>query len=237
MLIYFEREYSDGVSLVGLFFRISLFLPYIFPLDGKTTIITSLILSILSIRVLGDILNLSKFKINTDKEICIKLASVTDYNKKAYNFIYSWLQDEQVSQFLSASFLPEKEEENRINFLNKIKKPNFDLVIAIYEDKVIGQATLDQYEKIRWRHVAIVGIAIHPNFHDQGLGTKMLKILEQIAISKKIEKLELSTFEFNKRAIQVYLKLGYEKEGFQRKSIKLENGEYRNLILFGKFLD
>ena len=107
---------------------------------------------------------------------------------------------------------------------------------ACYNDCIVALATVHfraNREKIR--HVGKFGISIHPEFHNNGLGTRMLVVLEELSKEKGLLKLEAEFSSSNKAAQHVYiLKLGYTIEGFKTMALRLENGSFDNDILIGK---
>jgi len=136
--------------------------------------------------------------------------------------------------------LEENVQEYKRRFFNSIDE-NQILIIAKDGDDIIGQATLKTYfnEKIPSRqvHVGNVGIRIHPEYHDQGIGTQMFIALEDIARKKGLKKMEIGCFSTNTRAVHVYEhKLKYHREGCRKNSFIQKDGTYCDAILYGKFL-
>jgi RimJ/RimL family protein N-acetyltransferase len=67
-------------------------------------------------------------------------------------------------------------------------------------------------------------------FTGKGLGAKfMVKAHEYIFNEKKYNRIWLHIREHNEIAQKLYLKLGYQKEGFERESI-LEEGKFYNQV-------
>jgi L-phenylalanine/L-methionine N-acetyltransferase len=78
----------------------------------------------------------------------------------------------------------------------------------------------------RTSHIAYLGgVAIHPDYAGKGFGTVMLR--EILAFGKELGflRIELSTATINEKAIKLYEKVGFEKEGVLRKFsyLKSEN--------------
>ncbi len=69
----------------------------------------------------------------------------------------------------------------------------------------------------RTSHIAYLGgVAIHPDHFGAGLGSQML--LEIIALGRErgLHRIELSTATINEKAIRLYEKSGFQKEGVLR---------------------
>ncbi len=82
----------------------------------------------------------------------------------------------------------------------------------------------------RTDHIAYLGgLAIHPDFSGKGHGRQMIKEILAYAKQQGLLRIELSTATINQKAIRLYEKMGFEKEGILRK--------YTHLKKEGKFLD
>ncbi|RTL58363.1 MAG: GNAT family N-acetyltransferase [Sphingobacteriales bacterium] len=80
------------------------------------------------------------------------------------------------------------------------------------------------HQQHRNAHMAYLGgLAIHPDYAGKGYGLKMMQ--EIIALGKQMNlvRIELSTASINERAIRLYEKTGFEKEGILRKYTWLKN--------------
>lgn len=91
------------------------------------------------------------------------------------------------------------------------------------EDRIIGFVELDGLE---WSaRSAWVGIAIgEADFRGKGYGTDAMKLLLKYAFrGLNMHRVNLSVFEFNKRAIRSYEKCGFRYEGTSRELIYKED--------------
>lgn len=80
------------------------------------------------------------------------------------------------------------------------------------------------HQQHRNAHMAYLGgLAIHPDYAGKGYGQKMMQ--EIIALGKQMQlaRIELSTATINEKAIRVYEKAGFEKEGILRKYTWFKN--------------
>jgi L-phenylalanine/L-methionine N-acetyltransferase len=69
----------------------------------------------------------------------------------------------------------------------------------------------------RTSHIGYLGgVAIHPDFGGKGLGTEMLKEILDFGQKRGFLRIELSTATINDKAIRLYEKMGFEREGVLR---------------------
>jgi len=113
---------------------------------------------------------------------------------------------------------------------------NSVILLAIIDDKIISIASINSSQKIRIKHVGTLGIVISEQFIGQGLGRKMMEQLIQWATSNGVtNKISLVTREDNSTAIELYEKLGFEKEGHILKDTLID-GVYYNTLVMGLLL-
>ena len=90
---------------------------------------------------------------------------------------------------------------------------------SLADDKVIGDIGLGDFDWMA--RSAWVGIGIgDPDYRGKGYGTDAMNILLRYAFQElNLHRVNLSVFEFNKRAIRSYEKCGYKYEGTIREFI------------------
>ena len=141
----------------------------------------------------------------------IKLSDAIDYVK--------WFKDKEVVRFLGAKLLNIKEKGVR-DYFKKVLKNKNKLIFAIVapDQKHIGNTSI-HLDKTNKR--SDFGIVIgDKNYWGRGYATECLKILSDYIFGKlKYNRLQLTVFTGNKRAIQAYQKAGFKKEGILRKHI------------------
>jgi putative acetyltransferase len=102
------------------------------------------------------------------------------------------------------------------------------------EEILIGTAGMSIYPNPRMRHSASLGISIHRDYQGKGVGTALMKALIDLADNwLMLVRLELTVFEDNERAIRLYEKLGFEKEGV-KKLAAIRSGRYVNEIMMSR---
>ena len=104
-------------------------------------------------------------------------------------------------------------------------------------NRMIASASLVFSNEDIYRHKASFGITVHDDYQDKGLGKILTKYMLDIAVERGLKKVTLSVVAYNKRAIHVYEKMGYEQEG----SLKMDfwnpvSKTWDDTILMGKIL-
>ena len=96
--------------------------------------------------------------------------------------------------------------------------PDDHVFAAVLEDgTLIGTGSLTVHPSPRMRHGATLGILVHTGYQDQGVGTALMKTLLDLADNwLMLVRVELEVFADNARAIHLYEKFGFEKEGLMR---------------------
>lgn len=99
------------------------------------------------------------------------------------------------------------------------------------EEIIIGTAGLNVYENHRLRHSGTMGIMVHKDYQNKGVGTALMNALIDIADNwLMLVRVELTVFSDNEKAIHLYKKFGFEPEGVKRLAA-IRNGKYENEIL------
>jgi RimJ/RimL family protein N-acetyltransferase len=114
-------------------------------------------------------------------------------------------------------------------------QPNSIVLVAECDGRIIGHVAALGEPYCRSRHTAHVVIGILRAFSGLGLGTRLLETLEQWAKEHGIHRLELTVMTHNERAIWLYSKMGYQIEGVQKDSLRVD-GQYVDEYRMAKVL-
>lgn len=87
----------------------------------------------------------------------------------------------------------------------------------------------------RQKHTIHIVIGVMQKFCFQGIGKKLMQLLEIWAIDNKFHRLQLTVMVSNKRAILFYERCGFQIEGIKRDSIML-NGKYIDELYMYKLI-
>ncbi len=135
-----------------------------------------------------------------------------------------WFNDPEVNKFLLLRSMKLNEERKWIkDRLKNLLKDKIHFCIDTKEGEHIGACGLDNIQKRNQR--ADLGIMIgNKKYWNQGFGTDAMTTLINYAFSKlNLHRLGLDVYDYNKRAISVYKKLGFKLEGTVR-----EGNFYKN---------
>jgi len=143
----------------------------------------------------------------------VRHANPSDYSK-----IYALYEKVAQARFGIARSPEEITEPYIKNFMQSAAENGIELVIVNPANKseIIAEIHCYRMEPKIFSHVlSELTIAVDPDFQGQGLGKKIFThLLEFITISRHdILRVELFAQETNERAIALYTKIGFKKEG------------------------
>lgn len=102
---------------------------------------------------------------------------------------------------------------------------------------IAGIVSIEGAQSKRRKHIGILGLSVKKEYWSQGIGTALLNtILEWARDNTLLKKIMLHVHEKNKRAIRLYKKAGFVKEGVLRQD-RYTGGRYYNTIVMGLFVD
>jgi L-amino acid N-acyltransferase YncA len=115
---------------------------------------------------------------------------------------------------------------------------NYDRVLPIlaeYEGRIVGNATL-HYQTFGWgRHVAEVRVTIAPEFQGRRLGAALLEEITHLAAQTKIKKLLARIVTNREGVIRAFERAGFSKLTVLENYVKdLHNQQYANIVLLVK---
>lgn len=111
--------------------------------------------------------------------------------------------------------------------------PNKLFLIGLIDNQIAGQLTFQSNDRPRLIHAGEFGISVRKIHWGKNIATILIQTMIQWAIGGKIiKKINLKTNIDNTRAIQLYRKLGFEKEGIMTRDFQI-NGHYVDSILMG----
>jgi putative acetyltransferase len=154
-----------------------------------------------------------------------KIFMIRKATDKDFDFIYELYMHPQINRWLLY------EQMDADSFLPIFNELLVKEILFVYENDGIptGMCKLVP-RQYRNAHIIYLGsVAIHPFFAGKGEGLNMLKEIKEHTIQKGFLRIELSVATINDKAIRLYEKAGFRKEGV------LKNFTY--LKSENKFLD
>lgn len=103
------------------------------------------------------------------------------------------------------------------------------------KERIIGSSSLKLNPQEAITHKAELGLTVHDDFQNLGIGTALLNHLIDVASMIGLRKVWLHVSAANDRAIRVYKKAGFVVEGKLCKE-SFVNGEYRDEYQMALFL-
>jgi ribosomal protein S18 acetylase RimI-like enzyme len=108
-------------------------------------------------------------------------------------------------------------------------------VVALDGLAVVGYCDIIAMSRPAYAHAGVLGIGVIDGYRDRGLGRAL--ILAAITKAKAIglTRIELTVREDNDRAIALYEKMGFEREGILRNALRVD-GHYFNKVIMSLLL-
>ncbi len=169
--------------------------------------------------------------ITKDGRKCIIRQATEDDAEQLLSFIKSVVEEEI---YLEIDSVPRTIEEEK-KFIRESISENRQFLVAVVDEKIIGDASAWVGRLKKNKHTALMGIAIQKEYRGLGIGKLLMEQLIDWLKSKAVEKIWLTVFSTNKRAIALYEKIGFEIEGIQKNHIKIRD-EYIDRIFMAKWL-
>lgn len=84
-------------------------------------------------------------------------------------------------------------------------------LLALHENKIVGDATLHLLQRTWMQHIAKTRVVIHPTFRQRGLASAMLKELIDLAQQTELEMLDGEFMAEQETAIRTFEHVGFTK--------------------------
>jgi putative acetyltransferase len=154
---------------------------------------------------------------STPKDILIRALEPADLP----DLTEAWNQPNAYAGTLQLPYTPV--EKRLKNFV--VTSPTQNNLVAVIDGKVIGSIGLSRFEARR-AHVGYIGMAVHDAYAGRGAGTAMMAAVVDLADNwLQLKRLELGVYTDNARAIALYERFGFEREGLYR-AYAWRNGAY-----------
>jgi RimJ/RimL family protein N-acetyltransferase len=150
-----------------------------------------------------------------------------------------WMNDLEITQYLMI-FRPITREMEE-DWYNKMTKSENQILfsIVVFDEEnneiLIGNCDIN----VDWKNrVGNCGIVIgEKEYLEKGYGTESMNLLVDYGFTTlNLNRIELEAHSFNTRALKLYTKVGFKKEGTRRQAIFI-NGEYHDSIVLSILRD
>ncbi len=154
-------------------------------------------------------------------------------------FFYQSLQDKEMTNYLSLGPLRSLDHSKRLvkNYLKSWDKfLQFNYVIELRENRTSTRIGSVSLWAINWYHQRSgVGIWILPKYWEQGLGTKSIMLIKNIAFNHlKLNRIEAHIAIQNERSITMFKKCDFVEEGVLKKYLRIE-GKCEDAVIVACF--
>jgi len=108
-------------------------------------------------------------------------------------------------------------------------------VVGLVDGEVVGHLHIFRFVS-RMSHVGELIVYLHQDYHNVGLGSEMLREGLDLSKSRGLKRVQLSVVAGNLKAIHLYEKLGFAKEGDRVGAYLGEDGHYYDAVDMGVIL-
>ena len=143
--------------------------------------------------------------------------------RQAHSDDYDFMQELYFHPLINPFLLYEMEEIDNFPTIFKDLMSKNLLYIFEVEGKKAGMFKLVPFPYRTTHLVYLGGVAMHPNFMGKGLGVKMMKDIIDFSVKSGFNRIELSTATTNDKALHLYEKVGFQREGVLRRYTYLKS--------------
>lgn len=176
---------------------------------------------------------ISEFTSKKGRPIVFRLLSENDLHQLT-DYINILSQEDTYISFSGETFDLDTERKKIAVWVQEMEKGNLVWIVSYHSDKLISSASITR-ETRRSKHVGTIALSVKKGFREEGIGSKMLDLLEEAGRKMNLRMLELTVFANNDRARHVYQKHGYKEVGAIPEKI-LYKGKYIDEVIMFKRL-
>ncbi|MHA2181310.1 MAG: N-acetyltransferase family protein [Promethearchaeota archaeon] len=134
-------------------------------------------------------------------------------------------------------FFPVRSHLEKESWYHSIKKEKEICIVAENQKhkiphNIIGQCEISNSNWDAGSHVGILGIIVRNEYRDLGIGFNLIDFaIRESKILMNKEKITLSCFLTNKRALHLYEKIGFERVGVRKKQFYMDSKYYDEVLM------
>ncbi len=111
------------------------------------------------------------------------------------------------------------------------------VLVAEGAGRIVGCLSFENGTRRRMAHRGVLGVSVHKRWRGQGVGEALVRsLLAWAEAHPRIEKVTLDVFATNHRAIRLYEKLGFQREGLKPRDVRLGPGRYVDVVAMYRFV-
>ena len=154
---------------------------------------------------------ISEFTSKKGKKIVFRLPVLDDV--PLLTQYVNTISDEDTFVTLSGEHYTEEEEQKVVEeWIMKMSKNDKVVLVGFDGPTLVAIADIDRLAR-RSKHVGHLGISIAKDYRDEGIGTKLMETLVELARKMGLQMIELVAYLPNTQAIHVYTKVGFKEVG------------------------
>ena len=169
-------------------------------------------------------------KLKNAKEVKIRSAEISDAENLLKTIKTYIIDSEFIPKLYVEIKLTIQQEEDWINSF--IQKENSLLLVAEYENEIIGNIDITGSSRIIMQHTAVVGMGMLKEWRNSGLGTELMKhAIDWAKENPVLELLWLQVYCENELGLGLYKKMNFVENGIIKKYFKFNGKYYDNLTM------
>jgi len=126
--------------------------------------------------------------------------------------------------------------EQELAFLTPlVEQDNAVMFVALDDGRIIGNVGFTGGTLAGLAHTGEFGVSLAKGYRGRGIGTRLIRELEEWAPLHGITRIEVHAFSTNPGGLRLYERLGYEREGLLRRGATMD-GEPVDVHVLAKLL-
>lgn len=108
--------------------------------------------------------------------------------------------------------------------------------VALAGERVIGWCDIFRIQRDTMAHGGVLGLGVIKRYRGRGVGPALMQAAIEQARKAGLTRIELTVREENAKAIALYERFGFVREGLKRNAVRVE-GRYGNLISMARVFE
>lgn len=170
------------------------------------------------------------FELKNKKQVIIRQAEIDDA-EKLLNCIKTYIpQSDYIPKLEQEIVLTIEQEKDLIKYF--LNNENSLLLIAEFENEIIGNIDLTGSRRKIMEHTAVIGMGMLKEWRNSGLGTiLMTEIINWAKENPILEIIWLQVYTENELGLNLYRKMGFQENGIIHNFFKKDNLYFDNLTM------